>query len=84
MGCLKPKFNPACHCEPDAVRRGNPVFTAGKTNAVRRFNGTALNLSGNLKQKTVSLRDFFAEKIVAIQFCRQAKQTPLGVLGALH
>ncbi|MBP3221523.1 MAG: hypothetical protein J6M43_05745 [Neisseriaceae bacterium] len=28
MGCLKPKFNPACHCEPDAVRRGNPLNDA--------------------------------------------------------
>ncbi|MBO7380825.1 MAG: hypothetical protein J6U05_04040 [Neisseriaceae bacterium] len=33
-GCLK--FKP-CHCEPDAVRRGNPVLPIGKTNANRRF-----------------------------------------------
>ena len=61
-GCLKQAFNPACHCETDAVRRSNPVLPIGKTNAVRRFNSVALSLLGSLKTKTRVIARFFRRK----------------------
>ena len=41
-------------------------------------------LNNYQNKKRVSLRDFFAEKIVAIQFCRKAKHNAKGVVTALQ